>query len=237
MQSLCTLRTHCRQWLRNTRYQAGATPYLGRTFTGWIAPASPGALLLLHRSGLSPHTPCRSPGALTHATARRIAQPPTATFVTRLRPFRLPGRAARQLPDQSTILWVASSSTGDSRLRGALPRVDVHPAFPHTAAIGTSRLSRPPWRSPKFQKLRRASNSSRRQWVIQDPQLREHRGLIPIEMLIGHFAGLKLDDAHQGELDPSTRGWHAGKHPTHLESMRKPNNELFDDPIVAEGLR
>jgi hypothetical protein len=39
MQSLCTLRNHCRQWLRNTRYQADATPYLGRTFTGWIAPA------------------------------------------------------------------------------------------------------------------------------------------------------------------------------------------------------
>src|SRR6516165_1711467 len=82
-------------------------------------------LLLLHRSGLSPHTPCRSPGALTHVTARRIAQPPTATFVTRLRPFRLPGRAARQLPDQSTILWVASSSTGDSRLQGALPKADM----------------------------------------------------------------------------------------------------------------
>src|SRR5262249_39112562 len=39
MQSLCTLRVHCRQWPRNTHYQAGATPYLGRTFTGWIAPA------------------------------------------------------------------------------------------------------------------------------------------------------------------------------------------------------
>src|SRR5262249_54002045 len=39
MQSLCTLRVHCRQWPRNTRYQAGATPYLGRTCTGWIAPA------------------------------------------------------------------------------------------------------------------------------------------------------------------------------------------------------
>src|SRR5207249_5123793 len=39
MQSLCTLRDHCRQWPRNTRYQADATPYLGRTFTGWIAPA------------------------------------------------------------------------------------------------------------------------------------------------------------------------------------------------------
>ena len=39
MQLLCTLRNHCRQGPRNTRYQADATPYLGRTFTGWIAPA------------------------------------------------------------------------------------------------------------------------------------------------------------------------------------------------------
>ena len=44
MQSLCTLRNHCRQWPRNTRYQADATPYLGRSSTGWIAPALPGAL-------------------------------------------------------------------------------------------------------------------------------------------------------------------------------------------------
>src|SRR6266849_2631719 len=39
MQSLCTLRDHCRQGPRNTHCQAGATPYLGRTSTGWIAPA------------------------------------------------------------------------------------------------------------------------------------------------------------------------------------------------------
>jgi hypothetical protein len=58
----------------------------------------------------------------THVTARWIAQPPKAAFVTRLQPFRLPGRTARQLPDQSTILWVESSSTGDSRLRGARPK-------------------------------------------------------------------------------------------------------------------
>jgi hypothetical protein len=42
-------------------------------------------------------------------------------FVARLQPFRLPDRAAPQLPDQSTTLWVDSSSTGDSRLRGAQP--------------------------------------------------------------------------------------------------------------------
>jgi hypothetical protein len=54
-----------------------------------------------------------------HITARWIAQPPKAAFVTRLRPNQLPDRTARQLPDQSTTLWVESSSTGDTRLRGA----------------------------------------------------------------------------------------------------------------------
>jgi hypothetical protein len=51
----------------------------------------------------------------TRVTARWTAQPTTAAFVTRLRPAQLPERAARQLPDQSTTLWVESSSTGDSR--------------------------------------------------------------------------------------------------------------------------
>src|SRR6202051_1771072 len=85
-------------------------------------------LLLPHRSGLSPHTPCQSPGALTHVRARRIAQPPKAAFVTRLQPCRLPGRTARQLPDLSTTLWVESSSTSDPRLRGALPGRDSRTA-------------------------------------------------------------------------------------------------------------
>jgi putative SOS response-associated peptidase YedK len=40
---LCTLRRGRRLPRRNTRYQAGATLYLGRTFTGWTTPASPGA--------------------------------------------------------------------------------------------------------------------------------------------------------------------------------------------------
>src|SRR4030088_1035799 len=65
----------------------------------------------------------------THVTARRITEPAKATFVTRLQPFRLPARAARQLPDQSTTLWVESSSTDDPRLRGALPLADVPPSL------------------------------------------------------------------------------------------------------------
>src|SRR3990172_2984667 len=60
----------------------------------------------------------------TRVTARRIAQPPKATFVTRLRPGQLPSQAARQLPDLSTIIRVRPSLTDDSRLRGALPLPD-----------------------------------------------------------------------------------------------------------------
>src|SRR6516225_6000828 len=61
MQSLCTLRDPCRQWPRNTRYQADATPYLGRTSTGWIAPALRLAHLLDHLVGAGEHRLDRNP--------------------------------------------------------------------------------------------------------------------------------------------------------------------------------
>jgi hypothetical protein len=76
--------------------------------------------------GRHPH--CHFRGLL-ELHSRRIAQSPKATFVTRLQPCRLPSRAARQLPDQSTILRVESSSTDDSRLRGARPLGDIAPAL------------------------------------------------------------------------------------------------------------
>jgi len=63
---LCTLRRGRHLPRRNTRYQADATPYLGRTCTGWIAPASPGA---------PPPTPCRSPGAPTVVLGCRGSAP------------------------------------------------------------------------------------------------------------------------------------------------------------------
>ena len=50
---------------------------------------------------------------------------PEATFVTRLQSRQLPDETARQLPDLSTIIRVVPSSTGDSRLRGALPVPDL----------------------------------------------------------------------------------------------------------------
>src|SRR5215475_7655270 len=90
-------------------------------------------LLTLHRSGLSPHTPCRSPGALTHVTARRIAQPPY-------------GDLCHEAPTQPVTRPSCSPATGPidnfpgrillyngSRLRGARPTADIAP----TCVIGT----------------------------------------------------------------------------------------------------
>ena len=48
--------------------------------------------------------------------------------------------------------------------------------------------------SAKSQKLLRAVNPARCQRVIEDAHLGEQRGLIPIEMLVGDFASLELDD-------------------------------------------
>ena len=48
-----------------------------------------------------------------------FAQQPKAAFVAGLRPSQLPGRAACQLPDQSTIIRVRPSLTDSSRPRGA----------------------------------------------------------------------------------------------------------------------
>ena len=56
------------------------------------------------QEGRHPHCHFRGLLRLHSVTARRIAQPPKATFVTRLQPNQLPSQAARQLPDLSTII-------------------------------------------------------------------------------------------------------------------------------------
>jgi hypothetical protein len=98
------------------------------------------------QEGRHPHCHFRGLHRLHSVTARRIAQPPKVTFVTRLRPSQLPDQAARQLPDLSTIIRVESSSTGVSRLRGALPLGDLDTderieRLLHATSGGSARVS------------------------------------------------------------------------------------------------
>src|SRR5215510_2023267 len=103
-------------------------------------------------SALSLSRPAQA--SLTLRPAGSLSRP-EATFVTRLQPMQLPAQAARQLPDQSTTLRVDSSSTDDSRLRGALPLADIcsaarkalfddliGPGDEHCGDVETSRCSK-----------------------------------------------------------------------------------------------
>ena len=69
----------------------------------------------------------------SHVTARWIAQPPKAAFVTRLQPARLPGQAARQLTDLtdnclggSSFHWryAPSGRTEQRRLSGIFGKAE-----------------------------------------------------------------------------------------------------------------
>src|SRR3954465_8440576 len=94
---------------------------------GWklkLVPPGPndrrGQVESLGRNHLTPDAPYKACSGFTRVTARWIAQPPKAAFVTRLQPSQLPDQTARQLPEQSTTRWVEPSSTGKPRRLGAL---------------------------------------------------------------------------------------------------------------------
>src|ERR1700681_195072 len=70
-QLLCTLRRGRHLPRRNTRYQAGATPYLHRSSTGWIAPASPGAHVTENSHAQRPYA-----RRFRRAEQRRTSGPP-----------------------------------------------------------------------------------------------------------------------------------------------------------------
>src|SRR5260370_18666820 len=69
---------------------------------------------------------------------------------------------------------------------------------------GSSALSR------ALEQFARDSDSRLRHWTIQNPQLREHRGLIPLQMLTGHFPLFKSNDADQGKFSLPARNAYAG---------------------------
>src|SRR4051794_35038083 len=112
---------------------------------GWklkLVPPGPndrrGQVESLGRNRLTSKAPYKACSGFTRVTARWIAQPPKAAFVTRLQPSQLPDQTARQLPEQSTTLRVEPSSTGDTRRRGALgnPGLVLQPGLMSSGSAG-----------------------------------------------------------------------------------------------------
>src|SRR5580700_5387452 len=90
-------------------------------------------LLLLHRSGLSPHTPCQSPGALTRVAACTLARSPyVVTAIRRLQTLRYLHDCSgcfrlERLPGGPCTHWKAPPFHGARHLRThALPAKAHH---------------------------------------------------------------------------------------------------------------
>ena len=79
------------------RHAVPTTPMDQNGCICWLLPRPTRPSPLFRRVGVHTFT-FEACSGFTHITVCRIAQPPKAAFVTRLRPNRLPGRAARQLP-------------------------------------------------------------------------------------------------------------------------------------------
>ena len=113
-------------------------------------------LLLLHRSGLSPHTPCRSPGALTRVAACTLARPPIrGPLYRRLQPFRhlhdcsgcfrlerVAGWALHPLESAAFHGAHPKRSLGSAMASGAIARIRTCPAS--TRAVESGRLPHRP---------------------------------------------------------------------------------------------
>ena len=100
----------------------------------------------------------------TFVTAHRIAQEPKAAFVAGLQPSQLPGRAACQLPDQSTIIRVRPSLTDSSRPRGAVTLVVTRTS----TTVSSAARSYPPGNRRRCTSCH-ALRSSRRRPVQEKP--------------------------------------------------------------------
>jgi hypothetical protein len=115
--------------------------------------------------------------------------------MTKLAGTRLPApRILHPWPDQRFAVnsqgrsgMLASGSFGSVRGCPAMGIPNRDPGSEAVICVVTG--------SSKFQKFCRTFGSSRRHWMIQDAHLGEQRGVIPIEVLMGHFAVLKPDDA------------------------------------------
>jgi len=136
------------QWVSHVARITFATcraHYLGGPNGCFCRSPSPFVLPSPVSAGRHPRLHFRGLLRLHARSAHRIARPPIAAFVTRLRRRRLPSDAARQLPVSSTIFWVESSSTGDTRLRGAPRRARSRRVKPRSSRHAAAPRPASPW--------------------------------------------------------------------------------------------
>src|SRR5215469_6272314 len=92
-------------------------------------------------------------------------------------------------------------------------------------------------RSAQSRKLPNAAGAARCERVIEDAHLGQQCRLVPIEMLVRHFAVFKADDSGDNKFCSPPGGAQRGKKPVHLDCVRKTHDHFLDEAITADRLR
>src|SRR5439155_14616812 len=72
---------------------------------------------------------------------------------------------------------------------------------------------------------------------IEEPELNEHRCLVPVEVFVRDLVLSEVDDADDRDFDPLACRRNAWQHPLHGYAVGELVDCLFNQPIVANGLR
>ena len=89
-----------------------------------------------------------------------------------------------------------------------------------------------------FNTLRAALGTGHRQTGgVEQAGLRQHAGLIPIDVLMRDFVTLEADDNGNRHLDGFPGRRHAGQQPVNDRRVGEADEELLDDPILSDGTR
>src|SRR5262249_39486548 len=89
----------------------------------------------------------------------------------------------------------------------------------------------------RVQYLRRGFTAADGQRSIDKAELDEHRGLIPVQMLVRDLVTRKLDDGDERELHAVSGRRNAGQEPIHADRVSEANNQLIDHSALPDGPR
>ncbi len=71
--------------------------------------------------------------------------------------------------------------------------------------------------------------------VVEQPDLREERRVVPVDVLVRDEALLEPDDRDVWEHDATSGRSHAGQPPVHRQRVGEGHDELVDHAVVADG--
>src|SRR5919199_683117 len=72
---------------------------------------------------------------------------------------------------------------------------------------------------------------------IDKTHLDQHRGLVPVDVLVGYLPIPKLDYDHHRDLDPFPGRGNAWQQPVHLDGVGEPVDQLVYYSVIADGAR